>query len=91
MIIRATKDLGRLIRERRRLKGLTQAQLAVSVGASRKWIVELEAGKRTAELSLALRTLNALGLLVDVRERTNRDATEAINIDAIVEGAKTRR
>ncbi|HET7630888.1 MAG TPA: helix-turn-helix domain-containing protein [Gemmatimonadaceae bacterium] len=81
MRIRSATELGHLAREARRSQGLTQAQLAARVGASRKWIIDLEGGKRTADLSLVLRTLNILGLDLDVTPRTRSRPSV---LDAIV-------
>jgi HTH-type transcriptional regulator / antitoxin HipB len=78
MRIRSATELGHLSRERRTQRGLTQAQLAQLVGVSRKWIIDLEAGKRTADLSLVLRTLNVLGLELDVRDRPESSALAAV-------------
>ena len=88
MIIRTPKDLGHLVRDYRSQRSVTQAQLAKLVGASRKWIVDLEAGKRTADLSLVLRTLKALGLDLNVRDRADRQSGGASDVDDIVEQSK---
>lgn len=92
MILRTPRELGHLVREHRQKRGLTQLQLAARVGASRKWVIDLEGGKRTVDLSLVLRTLNAVGVELDARERAKRAARTAIDLDAIVEAAtKPRR
>lgn len=56
------RDLGLVVRERRRRLGKTQAQLATAAAVSRRWLSDLERGKPTAEFGLVLRTLAALGL-----------------------------
>ncbi len=84
MIIRTAKELGQLIRDHRSRKDLTQAQLADLVGVSRKWIIDLEGGKRTTDLSLVLRTVNALGLELDAHERVKRLGQNDIDINEIV-------
>ena len=91
MIIRTATDVGHLIRDQRRVAKLTQAQLARRVGVSRKWIIDIEGGKRTAELSLALRTLHALGIDLDARQRRAQRGGNARDIDAIIEAAKKPR
>ena len=88
MLIRTTRDLGHLIRDRRSRMGLTQAALADVVGVSRKWIVELEAGKRSADLSLVLRTVKALGLDLEVRDRAVSTDKHDADVDRIVERSK---
>lgn len=59
-------DLGLLVRERRRARGLSQQHLADEAGVSRAWIVALEGGKPGVELGLVLRTLRALGIALEV-------------------------
>ncbi len=65
MVIRTPREVGLLIRERRREIGLTQAELAERVGASREWIRLAESGKPRLDLALALRALGALGITLD--------------------------
>lgn len=55
-------DFGELLRERRRELGWSQAQVAAQVGASRQWIIEIEKGKERAELGLALKLAEILGV-----------------------------
>lgn len=57
------KDIGRLIRETRRAQNLRQDQLAGAVGVGVRFIVELEAGKPTAQIG---KTLAALGCAVRI-------------------------
>src|ERR1035437_1674940 len=87
VIVHTPRELGHLVRECRTKRLLTQAQLATAVGVSRKWIIDLEAGKTTADISLVLRTLRALGVELDAKERAERRATQEIDLDAIVEAA----
>lgn len=61
-IIKTPKDLGAVIRNRRKELAWDQARLAAEVGASRQWVIDIEKGKPRAELDLALRALHALGL-----------------------------
>jgi y4mF family transcriptional regulator len=92
MIIRSPHELGHLVRDSRLRKGITQAQLATQVGVSRKWIIDLEAGKRTTDLSLVMRTLNALGLELDARDRRARDTKlRGVDVNEIVEAARRPR
>jgi len=89
MVIRTAAELGHLVRDARMRHGLTQAQLAADVGASRKWIIDFEGGKRTAELSLVLRTLSALHLQVDVSAQAQRKVVRpSTDIDAIVAASR---
>ncbi len=65
MFIRTTREVGLLVRDRRRALGITQAELAERVGASREWIRLLESGKPRLELGLTLRALTALGIALN--------------------------
>jgi HTH-type transcriptional regulator / antitoxin HipB len=59
-------DVGAVLRDARQRQGITQAQLAKSVGASRAWVVAVEAGSPNARLDLVLRALQWVDLAVDV-------------------------
>lgn len=91
MYVRTPMEIGLLIRDRRRQLHLSQTELAERVGVGRQWIIAIERGKARAELGLVLRTLAGLGLRFSV---DSGDAvripglTPAINLDAVVEGAK---
>jgi len=92
MIVRSAAELGHLVRDYRSRKRLTQAQLAALVGASRKWIVDLEGGKRTADLSLVLRTLNVIGVDLHARDRASgRIKTTAIELDEIIDRTRNSK
>jgi HTH-type transcriptional regulator/antitoxin HipB len=71
MKIRTPSDLGALIRDRRTKMGLDQLSLAQRAGTGRKWIVEIEKGKPRAAIGLVLRTLQALGVSLDVSDDKN--------------------
>jgi HTH-type transcriptional regulator / antitoxin HipB len=62
-------ELGAAIRERRRRLGISQDQLASSIGVNRKVIGQLENGKETARVGIALRAARAVGLVVGVEPR----------------------
>lgn len=90
MRVREAKDLGYLVKDVRSQRRITQADLAAQVGASRKWIIDLEAGKNTADLSLVLRTLNVLGIELDARPRRDRQGKDA-DINTVVDAARRPR
>jgi HTH-type transcriptional regulator/antitoxin HipB len=69
-MIRSPHEIGQLIRSRREARSLTQAGLASSIGVSRKWIVEAESGKPTAEIGLIMRTLSILGVALTVDDES---------------------
>lgn len=68
MMIRTAHEFGLLIKESRKAAGLTQAELAERVGASREWVRQVESGnKQRVELGLTLRALTALGITLDAQ------------------------
>ncbi|AYY14956.1 transcriptional regulator [Actinobacteria bacterium YIM 96077] len=66
MQARTMRDLGAVVREARRQKGLTQAELAAAVGVSREWVVRLEKGYPRLEAQLVLDALAAVGVGLSV-------------------------
>ncbi len=83
MRLRTVRDIGALVRDRRRAAGLSQDQLAARAGVSRRWLAALEAGKPGAEVGLVLRTFAALGA-----DLTAVDATaippDAVDLDTLL-------
>lgn len=71
-------SLGEKLKERRRSKGLTQAELARTIESSQSRVAKMEAGDPTVSIDLLVKSLLALG--VSKREvgrtisRTPRDA-----------------
>jgi y4mF family transcriptional regulator len=66
MQIRTVSDVAAVVRSRRIARGMSQASLAAAAGVSRKWIIDMEAGKPAIEMHLLLRALDALdAALVD--------------------------
>ncbi len=60
--ISSTEALGALIRRERKAQGLRQPDLAAAAGTSVRFIVEVEAGKATAQIGKVLDVLRQLGL-----------------------------
>lgn len=75
MLVRTVNDVGLLVRDRRKRLGLSQLELAKTIGVSRQWVIELEHGKPTAEVALVLRALAALGLQIDMRDPRQESGT----------------
>ena len=93
MIIRTPTDLGALIRDRRSHLGMDQASLAKAVGTSRKWLIEVEKGKPTAQIGLILRTLRVLKISLSDSQQASGSTTtphtsEPIDIDRIIDSLK---
>lgn len=63
---RSTKELGGFVKALRRAQGLTQADLALTAGTNRRFIIELENGKPTCQIGKALRVLQTLGGQVEI-------------------------
>jgi y4mF family transcriptional regulator len=57
-----TRSLGELIRTRRAALGLRQPDLALAANVGVRFIVDIENGKETCQVGLALRLLQALGI-----------------------------
>jgi len=74
-IARTPLQLGNHIRETRRSLGLTQEQLAATVGLRQKTVSELE-GTGNARLSTVLRVLAALDQELVLSARTKSAANE---------------
>ncbi len=91
MIIRTPVDLGAAIKERRKDLGLGQAELANRIGTSRRWLIEVEHGHPRAELGLALRALDELGIRLASRVVSSSPNKQiGPDIDAIISEAKKR-
>ncbi len=63
-IVRSAEDFGRGIAEVRRMKDLTQRELAEQGGISRHWLAKLEAGHSTPVLEHLLRLTRRLRITV---------------------------
>jgi HTH-type transcriptional regulator/antitoxin HipB len=66
--IRTMHDLASVARGRRIELGLTQAELASRSGVSRDWVNSFERGKRTVDISLVFRLLDALGIEMEATD-----------------------
>ncbi len=76
-MITNARDFGQMIARARKALGITQRELALAINSGERFIVDLEAGKPTAQLGKALAAARAAGVrLEDVSgQRANRDAT----------------
>ena len=89
MRVQSARDRGALIRERRKALGWDQQQLAARIGASRLWVSEMENGKPTVQLDLALRALDALGVRLSTIE-TDEGAGKSHSAAAIADLLRRR-
>lgn len=59
-------EIGAIVRAARKSQGLRQDELAGSAGVGLRFIVDLEAGKPTAQIGKTLQVLSALGCSVEI-------------------------
>ena len=83
MHIRTTLELGAFLRDLRTKRGIDQGTLARQVGVSRQWIIAIEKGKPRAPIGLVLRTLNTLGVSLDVEETSSARAKKGSGPKAV--------
>ncbi|MEW6744080.1 MAG: helix-turn-helix transcriptional regulator [Planctomycetota bacterium] len=67
--VRSVKQLGGLVRRRRKEAGVRQADAAALAGVGVRFLSELERGKETAEVGKVLQVLERLGLELSIAPR----------------------
>ena len=90
MTLRSIRDAAVAVRGRRTELGLSQDELAARAGVSRKWVVEFEAGKASAEFALVFRVLDALGLALELASADTPRARAPIDLDDILDEHRGR-
>lgn len=73
MNVRTSRDLGAVLRQARRRRGLTQQALAERVGVTRQWVVTVEAGQGNPQLLPLLAVTAVLGLTLDLADTGQPD------------------
>lgn len=68
--VRSAADLGRIARAQRRMLGLKQDDIAGMGNTGNRFIVDLERGKPTLQLQMALDILDLLGLELVVQSKS---------------------
>lgn len=68
-------EVGEIVRAARKDAGLRQHELAGAAGVGLRFIVDLEAGKPTAQIGKVLLVLAALGCAVEIIPPPKADAT----------------
>lgn len=66
LMIEDALQFGAAVASARKALGLTQRELALAINSGERFIVELEAGKPTAQLGKALAAARAVGLRLTV-------------------------
>lgn len=69
--VHSAAQIGQRVRQTRKQLGLTQPQLALAVGVSIRFIVDLKAGKSTVRLDRVLQVLAGLGLTLQISDSSN--------------------
>jgi y4mF family transcriptional regulator len=64
-----SEQFGAAVRDARKARGLRQEDVALASGVGLRFLGELEHGKPTARLDLALRVARAVGLTVEAHDR----------------------
>jgi HTH-type transcriptional regulator / antitoxin HipB len=93
MLLHTPDDFGRVVRDRRRAIGMTQAELAERSGVSRYWLGMVEQGKSGAEIGLLLKVFHVLGLRLTATGRMDAegDAPDGNSLDTILAGTRGSR
>lgn len=89
MQVRSARELGFVVRGRRKKLGWSQEQLAQQARVSRWWVTELESGRARAQLDLVLRTVGALGLVLDLSPegqapRSGVERVSTVDLDELI-------
>jgi DNA-binding XRE family transcriptional regulator len=69
MMVRTSIELGNALRTRRRELGLTQEEISGVIGVNRRVIGQLERGKGTVQLQIAMEAARVLGLDIELEPR----------------------
>ena len=67
MNITDTKKLGEYIKKIRKAQKLTQTDLAIAANVGVRFLVDLENGKKTAQIGKVINVCNALGIVIDMK------------------------
>lgn len=68
-------EIGGIVRTTRKAAGLRQDELAGAAGVGLRFIVDLEAGKPTAQIGKTLQVLAALGCSLDITPPSDAKGT----------------
>ena len=91
MQVRTVRDLGAVVRQARKQRGLSQAALASDVGVHQPKISALERGAPGVRLSLVLQILRALDVAINLegaskppgKKRQGKGGEDYVDLDAI--------
>ena len=66
------KDLGNIIKERRKSLSITQRELAILSGVSINTLTKIERGEANPSLKVVMNILDTLGLQMDINIKSNK-------------------
>ncbi len=69
VVVNTPLQIGQLVRQRRKEAGLTLKDAAAMAGVGVRFLSELERGKSTLQLGLAIRILQLFGLELRIEQR----------------------
>lgn len=76
--MRATVDIvGLAIRMARVERGLTQAQLAATLGVSRQWLIDIERGRGNPSYETLFRIAEKMGFHIEINQQPKASNGEA--------------
>lgn len=68
--IQHVRDIGALVRRRRKIMQLDQAELAERIGVSRAWIIKIEKGHPNAQAGLLFQLFNYMDISIEAQFST---------------------
>jgi y4mF family transcriptional regulator len=95
MWAQSAAEIGKILAAAREYRKLTQAELGKAIGASQKWVSEVEQGKDTAQLGKVLRALSHLGVRLQTgatpwkEAQATRESNTAIRLSDIIAANST--
>jgi len=69
-LVRSVLDIGAAIRKKRKEDGLTLVDAAGLCNVNYRFLSDLENGKSTAQLGKVLQVLHAIGIEIELKDRT---------------------
>ncbi|MBF0304585.1 MAG: helix-turn-helix transcriptional regulator [Alphaproteobacteria bacterium] len=64
MPVQTVQEIGQLLRDERKARGMTQADFAMMLGVGRRFLIDLERGKETVEAGKMLSALAQAGFVL---------------------------
>jgi HTH-type transcriptional regulator/antitoxin HipB len=73
----STSDIGRIVFAVSRVRGLSHSKLALAAGTGLRFVHDFESGKPTLQLGKVLQVLQALGIDLELKQRTGEKLAAA--------------